>query len=140
MPSAGLSRKYTCSMISPDGKYIFIGTSGGEICIYNIQSRVFKALLHVSVNGIWAIIWFNGVVFVGSGDGKVKKLVGQETKWVLDREVLLKGRVTTLSADPFHNEILAGTSTGNIYRIFPDDLSATLHTEGHVTPINDVAF
>ena len=46
----------------------------------------------------------------------------------------------SLSADPFHSEILAGTSSGNIYRVFPEDLSATLHTEGHVTPINDISF
>jgi len=46
----------------------------------------------------------------------------------------------SLSVDPNNNEILAGTSLGNIYRVYPDDLSATLHTEGHVSSIKDVAF
>ena len=79
-------------------------------------------------------------MFVGSGDGKVKKLIGDDTKWVLEAEICLKGEVTTLSVDPFNKEILAGTSFGNIYRVYPDDLSATLHTEGHVSAINDVSF
>ena len=46
----------------------------------------------------------------------------------------------TLSLDPFGNEVLAGTSSGNIYRVYTDDLSATLHIEGHVTYISDVSF
>ena len=52
MPSAGLQRTYTASMIGPKGKYVFLGTSGGEICLYNIQSKVFKALLPIAVNGM----------------------------------------------------------------------------------------
>jgi len=45
-----------------------------------------------------------------------------------------------MSVDEPNNEILAGTSNGNLYRIFPDDLSATLHTEGHVSSINGISF
>jgi len=36
MPSAGLKRTYTCCHVGKKGKYIFCGTTGGEICIYNI--------------------------------------------------------------------------------------------------------
>jgi len=53
---------------------------------------------------------------------------------------LLKGSINSLSVDKANNEILAGTSIGNLYRIFPDDLSATLHTEGHVSAINGISF
>jgi len=63
-------------MIGPKGKYIFVGTHGGEICLYNIISKVFKAILPISVNGVWSLLLHNGNVFVGSGDGKLKKLVG----------------------------------------------------------------
>lgn len=122
-------------MIDKDGKYLFLGTSGGEVAIFNIIAMVFKALLPVSVNGIWSIVEFGGAIFTGSGDGKVKKLIGIDTKWQLDSEIILKGHVTSMSVDPFHKEILAGTSSGNIYRIYPDDLSATLHTEGHCSGI-----
>lgn len=36
MPSAGLARNYTCSYVDDDGKYLFAGTSGGELCLFNI--------------------------------------------------------------------------------------------------------
>lgn len=71
------------------------------------------------MNGIWCITEHDGNLIVGSGDGKIKKLVGAETKWVLESEVLLKGAVKSLSSDPYSNELLAGTSVGNIYRVFP---------------------
>ena len=77
---------------------------------------------------------------MGSGDGKVKKMVGQDTKWILQSEILLKGAVKSLSPDYKTNEILAGTSDGNIYKLFPEDLSATLNTEGHISPIIDISF
>ena len=97
MPSAGLSRKYTCSMISRDAKYLFLGTEGGELAIFNIMAKVFKALLPVSVNGIWSVVEVGGSIFCGSGDGKVKKLIGQDTKWQLDSEIILKGMHTSAS-------------------------------------------
>jgi len=77
---------------------------------------------------------------VGSGDGKVKKLVGSGTKWMLEAEVQLDGAVMSLSVDHLNKELLAGTSAGKIYRIFPSDLSATLHTEGHTSAINDLSL
>jgi len=48
LPSAGLKRKYTISCVHPNGKYIFIATTGGEICIFDIENLIFKALLPVS--------------------------------------------------------------------------------------------
>ncbi len=46
----------------------------------------------------------------------------------------------SLSVDNINKELLAGTSIGKIYRIFPTDLSATLHTEGHTSSINDISL
>jgi hypothetical protein len=48
LPSAGLKRKYTTSEVSPDNKYIFLGTTGGEICLFDIKNKIFKALLPVN--------------------------------------------------------------------------------------------
>lgn len=38
------------------------------------------------------------VLFVGSGDGKLKRLKGYETKWALEMEVPLNGSITSISA------------------------------------------
>lgn len=29
----------------------------------------------------------NNSIFIGSGDGRIKKLVGSDTKWSLEREI-----------------------------------------------------
>lgn len=38
-------------------------------------------------------------MYVVSGDGKVKKLVGSDTKWSLDTEILLEGRLSSIAID-----------------------------------------
>ena len=107
-------------------------------CLYFTKFLVLT--FKISNNGIWSIVFHNDAVFVGSGDGKVKKLKGKDTKWILEAEILLSGSINSMSVDKNNNEILAGTSEGNLYRIFPDDLSAALHTEGHVSSINGISF
>jgi len=59
LPSAGLKRVYTISSVHPDGKYIFIGTTGGELCLFDIQNKIFKALLPVT-----KLIFFTNLSFL----------------------------------------------------------------------------
>jgi cilia- and flagella-associated protein 52 len=47
LPSTGLVRNYTCSAIDPNGEFFYAGTTGGEICIFNIANLIFKAALPV---------------------------------------------------------------------------------------------
>lgn len=56
-------------------------------------------------------------MYVGSGDGKIKKLGGSDTRWNLERELCLDGKMNSITVDPTGNELLAGTSNGRIYRI-----------------------
>jgi len=74
---------------------------------------------------------FGKNLFVGSGDGKVKKLTGSDTRWNLERELCLEGRMNSITIDPNGNELLAGTSNGRIYRINTGHLDSSVHTEGH---------
>ena len=79
-------------------------------------------------------------LFVGSGDGRIKKLVGEGTKYVLDKEVILEGRIVSLALNQDANDMLVGSSTGKIYRTIPGDLSTTVISEGHIEGIEQVAF
>ena len=38
------------------------------------------------------------------------------------------------------NELIVGTQGGKLYRILTNDLSFLLHSDAHMTKINDVAF
>jgi len=59
---------------------------------------LFKAAIPVSNNGVLSLALCGDVLFVGSGDGKLKRLKGSETKWALEMEVPLNGSITSISA------------------------------------------
>jgi cilia- and flagella-associated protein 52 len=80
------------------------------------------------------------VLYCGGGDGKLKKLVGKATKYNLDKEVLLDGRIVGLSMSNDGKELLSGTSAGKIFKSLAGDLSSTVHAEGHVETISEVNF
>ena len=75
-----------------------MGTTAGEVCIYSIANMLFKAAIPVSNNGVLSLALCGDVLFVGSGDGKLKRLKGFETKWALEMEVPLNGSITSISA------------------------------------------
>jgi cilia- and flagella-associated protein 52 len=78
LPSSGLIRTYHQALVDVYGNYIYVGTSAGEVCIYQIVNEVFKAALPISNNGVLSLAMcvHDNVLFVGSGDGKLKKLRG----------------------------------------------------------------
>lgn len=140
LPSSGLIRNYTCAKIDPTGQYFYAGTTGGEVCIFNIPNKIFKATLPVSNNGVYSLAVLKDSLIIGSGDGRVKKLVGEQTKYVLDKEILLEGRIMSLAVSADNAEILVGSSNGRILRTLVADLSTAVSSEGHVEHIAGVAF
>lgn len=96
---------------------------------------MFKAALPLSNNGVLNLKINGKSLFIVSGDGKIKKLTGSDTRWNLERELCLEGRINSLTIDPTGNEMLAGSSTGRIYRLTTGNLDSTIHTEGHLSGI-----
>jgi len=47
LPSSGLIRNYTVAFIDQTGENFLVGTTGGEICIFNLMNQVFKAAIQV---------------------------------------------------------------------------------------------
>jgi WD40 repeat protein len=70
----------------------------------------------------------------------LKYLSGSGTRFSQTSEIQLEGRITSLSISPNGSELLAGTSAGNIYRVQISAFDFTIHTEGHTSAVNDVAF
>lgn len=137
LPSAGMSRVYTCATCDTQGDYYFCGTNSGEVVIFNIRNRVFRASIPLSSNGLLSIIEFNNTVYAGSGDGKIKKLQGADNKWSIVAEAQLPGKVVSMCMG---REMIAGTSLGCIFRLMPGDLTNTLHSESPIGPVRDVSF
>lgn len=49
LPSTGLVRNYTVAFIDNSGDFLYVGTTGGELCIFNITNNVFKAAIPVKI-------------------------------------------------------------------------------------------
>ena len=93
------------------GDFLYAGTTTGEgnhyqqiyktVCIFSISSQggIFKAAIPVSNNGVLNLKLYGKNLFISSGDGKVKKLTGSDTRWSLEREVALEGRIGSLAID-----------------------------------------
>ena len=96
-----------------------MGTHAGEVCIFSISSNggLFKAAVPISNNGVQNLRISGSSLFVSSGDGKFKKLHGSDTRWGLESEVQLEGRLTSIAIDASGREILVGSNFGKIYRL-----------------------
>ena len=63
-----------------------LGTTGGEVCVFSISSRIYRATMPLSSNGLMALAVVGENVYVGGGDGKVKKLNISGGRWTLTHE------------------------------------------------------
>lgn len=94
----------------------------------------------ISSNGLLSVAYLDGFIYVGSGDGKLKKLSVADGQWNLSHEALLDSKVMSVCISPDGKELMAGTSSGKLYRVLTDDLSFLLHTDAHTGSINDLHF
>jgi hypothetical protein len=84
LPNTGLIRNYTLGQVSGDS--LMLGTTGGEVCVFSISSRIYRAAMPLSSNGIMALAIVGDNIYVGGGDGKVKKLNTSSGRWTLTHE------------------------------------------------------
>ena len=94
----------------------------------------------ISSNGLLSITVCDDYIYVGGGDGKVKKLSIAGGKWSLTHEAQLDSKVMSTSISNDKKELIVGTSGGKLYRMLTQDLSFMLHTDAHTGCINDLTF
>lgn len=94
----------------------------------------------ISSNGLLSMALCGDYLFVGSGDGKLKKLGIADGKWNLTHEAQLDSKIMSLTVSQDKKELLAGTIGGKLYRVLEGDLSFLLHTDAHTGSINDLHF
>jgi len=154
MPTSGMVREYLCSTRSCDGDELLSGTSMGDLVIFKLSSKVYRASVPVCSNGLQSVLAVpsseegisngsensNGSVFCGGGDGSVRKLIGDDLRWTLVAEAFVEGAVSSLSLISGGKEILIGTNLGRIYRMNASSLACTLIAIGHTNRVCCVAF
>lgn len=84
MPNTGLVRNYTFATVR--GDMLLAGTTGGDICVFSIYSSIYRASMPLTSNGLLCGALDKDFLFVGGGDGKVKKVVLINGQWTLTHE------------------------------------------------------
>jgi WD40 repeat protein len=141
MPTAGMVREYLCSTRSNDGDELLAGSNVGDMIIFKLSSRVYRASVPVCSGGVRAIVvGRDNRVFCGGGDGTVSRLNGADMRWTLEASCHVTGAVTSLSMISSGTEIVAGTDAGRVYRIATKDMATSLIAQSHTDGVTCVAF
>ena len=93
LPNTGLNRFYECSLVEPTTNYYYSGTRGGELCVFDVPNKMFKASVQVGKSSLRSLFLHSakGLVYCGFSNGQLKELAGRLDKWVIQREAQLDG-------------------------------------------------
>ncbi len=119
---------------------ILAGTTGGEICIFSMSQAIYRASMPLTSNGIVCGLVHEDFLYVGGGDGKIKKVSLAGGSWTLTHEAALDSKVMSINISNDGEELIVGTVGGKMYRVLTKDLSYLLHSDAHITCINDIGF
>ena len=84
LPNTGLQRNYTFAAIK--GDMLLAGTTSGDICVFSVYSSIYRASMPLTSNGILCGALDGDFLYVGGGDGKVKKVALVNGQWTLTHE------------------------------------------------------
>jgi WD40 repeat protein len=68
------------------------GTEAGDICVFALANKVFRACVPVCKSAVHALEWsaVDQALYVAGGDGKVYRITGSDTRWdVKDMSLIL---------------------------------------------------
>lgn len=138
LPSSGLQRKHISGIVQ-DG-FLVTGTTAGDMCVFNLASKVFRTSLPVCNNGVSSLAYSGEVLYAAGGDGRVKAFRGQDAHWDVLAENVLEGGIVALTASCDSAELVAGCRNGKLWRLLSSDLTATLQAATHTGEVTDIAF
>jgi len=82
----------------------------------------------------------DNVVYLGGGDGSVKKLRGSDRDWQVLGETKIPGRIVSLSLNSDESCLVAGMAHGSMCILDTTSLKYKIAGESHMAGINDIAF
>jgi len=147
LPSTGLVRYFTCALFDSGVNALYLGTSGGEICVFSIDNLIFKMSFNAINNGVASILFHRdeNCLIVAGGDGRVKKIArdgfnSNELKHSIIQEIKFSAKISSLSMGSDSREVICALANGCVYRILIADLSYSLHSIAHITNVNDICY
>ncbi|ETI42043.1 hypothetical protein L917_12232 [Phytophthora nicotianae] len=142
MPNVGIARTYLCAAITQTRTDVLSGTTAGELVVFNTESLVYRNAVPIVRNGVHSVAACGdtGYVYVGAGDGVLKKLVGRDSDWNLVGQVQLVGGITSISISPGGAQLFAGTSAGKMYHVVANTLVISELASSHLGSVTSCAF
>lgn len=142
MPNVGLTRSYLCSAMTQSCTDLLAGTMAGEFIVFNTEAQVYRDAVPISRNGVHSIATCRatGYVYVGAGDGVLKKMIGRDAEWSLVGQVQLVGGITSISVSPDGSQLFAGTTAGKMYHLKANTLETTELASSHLGVVTGCAF
>ncbi|GMF34158.1 unnamed protein product [Phytophthora fragariaefolia] len=138
-----LIRDYTCVKFSPDRETLIAGSSSGDFCVVGVKTRQLFKVVPACSCGVNSILYFDGGVLVGGGDGSV---IHYGHDFVDTCHVALDSGIVGMSLNSGQNEIVAGTQAGSIFSVrlalgtSQRSLHATLLSENHSNGVVQIAY
>lgn len=137
LPSSGLTRQYFANIKDSTNKWYFAGTAGGELCIFDMENKVFKASIQVGSTAITTLAFIDGFVLAGLSNGHFFKLQGKETVWNIVGTMELQSAIINITTNST-GAIFVGTENCSIYFINLQKWTASIYSSGHAGGIVDM--
>ncbi|KAJ3417382.1 Cilia- and flagella-associated protein 52 [Chytridiales sp. JEL 0842] len=139
-----IKRIVKCITVDSEDEFMYCGTTTGDLLQVNLRTKLFKHsgppnekdLFSMGILSV-ALSPRNDLVIVGCGDGTIASL--KLPKLNIIKSVKVSGSVTSITFDNADN-FFAGTAYSNIYYVPVSDLTPTLKSTCHYSPVNDICF
>jgi cilia- and flagella-associated protein 52 len=144
-----VQRNYTCASWSDDFEMCLVGSESGDFvfCVFPDKKNISVGdSVNACAGGVHSILSTGSLiddsiqVIVGGGDGTVTTFTRDRRGFIDDASAKVEGKVLALSLSPDGAEVLAGTSSGFVYRLRTKGLAALCLAETHSASVNAVAY
>lgn len=154
MRMQGLRRKVMCIQVDSEDKFLFCGTTSGDILVIFLKSLMLahiKTVKQFSGQGVSCLTYCKDptdgkeYLLAGTGSGNLGLLnISQEDGTLtLERMTTLAGAVTSISNGYDHKDgmdTFVGTNRGNQYIMNSRSLEWRLRLTAHYEPVRDICF
>jgi len=136
------SRTLISVLIDDDDETVWTGTSSGDIMLVNLRTHLFKHIgpkkrLSLGVTVITRAP--NGTLLVGTGSGFIH-MMHPDQLTVLKTVEVGGGGITSIAPHSSGTLAFVGTTACNTYVLKYADLSVSVRSTSHSSPVNCVAF
>lgn len=140
--TGSLRRTYTSLTFSPDGLWLYCGTTSGDIVTINVQRRAMQMTHPACGSGVGAMCFTsNGSrLLVGGGDGSLTLFTNDHMWRDITPFASIPGHITSVSPTSDGAALIIGTSNGTILRLPSGTTAFQTLRRAHAGPVRGIAI